>query len=737
MARRNLCMICLPLLLWLVFMGITGGGMPIETSRPWPPGSYVEVEGTVCRQECKGTNQVIYLKNISILSEASQNSEAASEYTKKNLMAYLKDKQSIEIGNMVRLLGVCAYPAAPENPGGFDAHSYYSAMNIGMIVKKASVEQKSSHTDVFAQLLAGIREKASDSLFCILNKEEAGVLAAMLLGEKSGLAKETKELYQDSGIIHILAISGLHISLLGMGLYRLLRKMRLSFAGAGAAAGSVMVLYGIMTGMSFSAVRAVIMFLIFLGAQITGRTYDSVTALVSAASVMLLHNCKMVTQAGFLLSFAAVAGVNMALYSSWMPPRWESLRISAGIWLVTLPLTAWFYYRVPVYGIFLNLLVIPMMPLVAGFGAAGMAAGLFSRETGVFLAAPVHYLLSFITFLCSKICLLPGSTWVVGRPNHIQIVIYYLFLLIFLLFFKKKRKIDLITRAFGIILMICTVLYREPQQWTMTFLNVGQGDGCCIQTEGRSVWMIDGGSSDRQNLAAYSLQPYLEYHGISGVDYWMVSHYDSDHVSGLIEILEEYEKNFLGENAGGITVRHIILPDAVLGEGAAAKEVLHEKILELAKKNGIPVRYTGAGDVICQGDTCFRVLGPRKGGIYESGNEASMVVEVSYKGFKALLTGDVEGKGERELLEAGYLEDVDVLKAAHHGSGNSTSELFLEQAAPEAAVISCGKDNSYGHPHEELLERLNAEGIRIVRTDEKGAVDVTVTEDGYRIACAD
>ncbi len=736
MRKRQLCMICLPLLLWLALAGITGSGAPDASSRPWSAGDMIRVSGTVYRQEYKGNSQRIYLKNISVLSNASQNAEAVSEYTKKNILVYLKEVQPVEIGNRVLVSGICAYPSAPENPGGFDAYSYYSAMNIGMFLKKAVVCKRDNRVNVPGQFLAKLRKEAAESLSNICAQEDAGILSAMLLGDRDGLDGEMKELYQENGIIHVLAISGLHVSILGIGLYHLLRRLRLSFGQAALLAGGILWVYAVMTGGSYSTVRAVLMFAVFLGAQAAGRTYDPVTAWVAAAVFMLIWNQQSVTQAGFLLSFAAVAGVNLSLYSGHPLLRIKGLGVSAGVWLVTLPVTAWFYYKVSVYGIFLNLLAIPLMPVVLVSGAAGMAAGACSVKAGMLLAAPAHYVLAMIRYLCEHIRLLPGNMLAIGRPGTVQIVFYYLFLLIFLLFFKKKRKIDLLTGAFGIILIISMIFYKKPQEWTMTFLNVGQGDGCCIRTEEGSVWMVDGGSSDHQNLGTYTIQPYLEYHGISRVDYWLVSHYDNDHVSALVEILKGYQKNYAGQNAGGITVGHIVLPDTERSAAQQEKEGIYETITAFAAQNGIPVLYAGAGDVICKGETAFKVLAPVKQETYENSNAASMVVEVSYKGFRALLTGDVEGKGEQELLTGGALADIDVLKVAHHGSRNSTSEQFLQQVMPELSVISCGENNRYGHPHGELLERLSLIGSKVVRTDSVGAVDVIVTEQGCRAAKA-
>ena len=198
-------------------------------------------------------------------------------------------------------------------------------------------------------------------------------------------------------------------------------------------------------------------------------------------------------------------------------------------------------------------------------------------------------------------------------------------------------------------------------------------------------------------------------------------------MSALLEMLEGYERGLDGRNAAGITVGTLLLPDA--GE----ENEIAEQLLSLAKKQEIPVRFVGKGDIINAGDMTVRILAPQRGSAYENGNASSVVAEVSVGSFKALFTGDVEGTGEKALLQEGSLGDVDVLKAAHHGSKNSTPELFLEMTKPEIAVISCGENNSYGHPHAQLLKRLDESGSLAARTDLLGAITVKVTDDGYTV----
>lgn len=720
-------MICLPVLIWLGFVGFFFGEGAQMQSLSIKDGEVIRIQGTVDHLESSDSGQTVRLNNISILSENSSPSEKLPKKIK--ILVYLKNQVQLHIGNQVQVEGICACFATAENPGSFDAKSYYSANGIAFAVRKASILKRDDRINWGTELLHRIRCFCRQMIVRAAPENTAAILCAMILGEKGDLPSDIKALFQNGGIIHILAISGLHISILGMGLYNLLRKLGRSFLGASFLSGMLMVAFGTMTGFAPSAKRAVIMFVIYLGAQVTGRTYDMPNALMTAAILILFENPMLITQAGFLLSFFAVLGVLTADVWNYNWMKKTGLSVSISTWLFTLPLVAWFYYRVPVYGIFLNLVVIPFMTPVMLSGLAGMAAGIFSVNAGRFCMAPAHYILEGIQKICGILEVLPGGTWTIGRPLPIQIIIYYLFLLSFCLFFRKKRKIDLIQKAFGIILIISVISIKKPQDWTMTFLNVGQGDGICIRTVQDDVWLVDGGSLDRQSLAQYTLEPYLESKGICKIDGWIVSHFDQDHVSGLLEILENYQCDLAGKNKSGITIEQIILPDMQRKE----EGTIQEQIKSLARKNGILIKEVSTGMIFQKGKTSICVLAPQKDVLYEDQNQGSMVVEVRYQNFRALLTGDVEKEGEAVLTKQPILHKIDLLKVAHHGSKNGSCEEFLQKVQPEAAVISCGKENRYGHPHKEVLQRLKAMNCRILRTDEDGAVDVVVKDNGWYI----
>lgn len=724
MKKRRICVICLPLLLWLIFCGITESGDGLAPE-PWPAGSSILVEGTVYRRVTKDTGQSIYLKNISFLSK-TEDMDVPSSFINSNLFVYLKQDTSVKIGSRVRVRGSCQYPGEPDNPGGFDAAGYYGAQGIFLILRKGEILESDHHMDPLAEAVADIRERLCAVLDQTLVPEEAGVLKALLLGEKSGLDTEIRNLYQNNGIVHVLAISGLHISVIGMSLYRLLRRCGIGFGGASFCSGAWILFYGFLTEFSVSSQRAILMFLIFLGAQLLGRTYDLPIAMTIAAVVMLWRNPLLADQAGFWLSYASVAGVYASSGWPWKWMRGTALGTSVSAWLMTLPITAYYFYQVPVYGIFLNLLVIPSMSVLMAAGGMGMLAGAVFVPAGVFFSAPVHYLLQATFWMCRKVLLLPGAVLVVGRPALWQMLFFYLLLLGILGISgkssksskdeKRKVKFGLIPATFGIILGVGILFFRADPGWSVTFLNVGQGDGSCIRTGARRAWMVDGGSASVKKLAGNCLEPYLKYYGISQLDGWVVSHFDSDHVSGLLEILEGYQKNLAGRNAAGITIRRILIPDL---EGE--EEENKKRILELAGICGVPVYALGKGDRITAGEMELEVLSPERGQRYGDSNEGSLVVKISFGDFSALMTGDVQGRAEESLARE-LQKDITVLKVAHHGSKNSSPSQVLEAAGGRIAVISCGEHNRYGHPHEETLERLSQAGYQVYRTDRDGPV---------------
>lgn len=717
MTRRPLCVICLLVIGWLLVSGKYG----MNEDSSWTARFYdkkVTVTGQLVKQEQSTTSNQLYLKNNSILYQ----SKSYKIPNQKQILIFTEDNTSYRAGSLLTVSGICQEIQEPGNPGQFDLKKYYEIKEIQMVLNKGKILNAGRTYWHIRQFLWDVRERFKWTFLQIANEENASVLDAMLLGDKKELDPEVKKLYQDNGIAHILAISGLHISMLGMALHKLLRKLGISWYLSGAAAGAIMSAYGLMTGFGVSTTRAVIMFLVYLLAGILGRTYDILSALALSAILILMGNPRYLTDAGFLLSFSAVLGVAVLApvirnICNCKNKLLESFLVSLAIQFTTIPIVLFFYFEIPLYGVLLNLVVIPLMSLVLGFGIAGGMAGLIFVPAGIFLVSPCYYILGLYKYLCAAVLNLPLAKIIVGKPDLWQMVVYYLLLLAICLIKPQKKSGEIFKWVWGTALMMFLISRQPGNGMRITFLDVGQGDGICIQAPGGINCLIDGGSSDVKQVGSKRIEPFLKSRGIRKIDYLFISHMDADHINGILELLEAYALNLAGENASGVSIRHLVLPKL------SKKDEEYLEIEKLAKKNKIMVLYFQKGDRILNGRISFSCLHPSKNSASEDRNENSMVLQMAYKDFRVFFAGDVEGAGEGEMLNE--LERADLLKVAHHGSRNSTPDTFLEAVRPRIGILSCGKDNRYGHPHEELVNRLKSAGVAYYSTTDYGALEVS------------
>ncbi|CDA04901.1 DNA internalization-related competence protein ComEC/Rec2 [Blautia sp. CAG:257] len=579
----------------------------------------------------------------------------------------------------------------------------------------------------------------------------------MLLGEKSELDQELKLRYQMAGMVHILAISGLHISILGMGLFSLLKRIGLGNAGAGLVSLCVMLQYGMLTGGSVSAMRAVCMFVLNVGARVLGRTYDLMTALALSAIFLLLDSPAYLYSSSFLLSFGAVVGLgavspHLIRITGAKGKAGKALISSLSVQAATLPVMLVFFGEVSVIGILLNLFVLPTVGGVLISGLCCSVLGLFSVNAGRAAAVPGRILL----WLYEKVGMfagkLPFCTWIGGLPEIWQSISYYLLLAsgIILAYvmasgIQKKEENQLAVgkkvsensdkirgvfrktakRAYpaGIFLLAAAagifVLSRKPgKELRITCLDIGQGDGIVLEIPDGGVFLMDCGSSNKKNTAQYQLLPYLKSRGISHINGIMISHTDKDHISGIMELLE-----FMEQGLTSVRSDALILPD-----WEEPPEV-YNTLIHLAHSAGMKVLQVESGNSFRMGEAGFHILAPAKDALGEDVNEEGMVVELEYRDFRGLFTGDAGEPAEKAILNR--LRDVDFLKVGHHGSRYSSCREFLDQVKAEVAVISCSDSNTYGHPSPETTLRLKKSGAKTEFTMKSGAVSVCT--DGKRM----
>ena len=756
--------LCLAAVCFLVIQMILAGGFGLaKDSRPSPlelcagENDPVTVTGTVCRREQTENYQVYYLTDNQVRTDqqiikeskllvyvkqenANQNKNSnffSADSEKKQSNNSDEERKQIKTGNRILITGTVSFFEHATNPGNFDRKFYYQKQGIHALIWAENIQQEDDSCWFFREKLAELRQTCAEKLKTSLGEKYGGGMCAVLLGDKSSLDEEMKELYQKSGIGHILAISGLHMSFLGIGVYRMLRKAGFGFGISGGMGIVFLIFYTCMTGGSISAVRALIMFIIRIGADITGRTYDMATSLSVAAAVIALIQPLYLLDAGFWLSFGAVfavAVISPALEKSRILPT----RICAGasIQAVLLPFLLYWYFEIPPYSMILNLLVLPLMPFV-----------LISGIIGIIFSAPVSVLGSLFLQVCRYILMfyekasaftmeLPYGRIVTGRPTVVLIIIYYIFLFLICGLAagkkadaqkeEKKQLYKCSRKMFAAVLCVlplCFCLftglsYRKKGEIRITMIDVGQGDRLYIRGPEGKNYLMDGGSTDEADVGKYRLEPFLKSQGVKTLDYVFVTHGDEDHINGIRELLENQKL--------GICIRTLVVPPV---------EIPDEKLWELAvlaSENGTRVATIQKDQKISEGKMEWKCLGPPIDYDGEPGNAASLVMSLQYEEFDMLFTGDVEAEGEELLVKNSIsADDYDVLKVAHHGSRNSTSEAFLAWASPEIALISAGKGNRYGHPHEETLERLDSVKCKIFVTSECGAV--SIRSDGKKL----
>ncbi|MCM1092033.1 MAG: DNA internalization-related competence protein ComEC/Rec2 [Butyrivibrio sp.] len=763
-----------------------------------PDGMRVTVAGQVCQKN--ETSFIIKVRGVGSNQNHSNQDNSSQNHSIQRELNHVGNKLLCEYEAAELTLGAevivegnfYAFEGA-TNQGEFDYARYYHSLGYAGRLRRVEVTWQESCAPGVRETLYRLQRYWEERLYQIFPEKEASVMTAILLGDKSGLDEEVKEQYRRNGIIHILSISGLHITILGMGLYKMLKRLGVPAWFAAVCGGGTLVLYGIMTGLGVSVCRAIGMYLIRMLAGLWGRTYDMLTALGVVGAVMVCIHPPWLEHMGFLLSFGSILGVGMLLpalsaqgekpvelrryeESGWRQhlartrdKLSEGLRqgILAGvsITLTTLPIQLWFSYEVPMYSVLLNVLVLPFMSVLMVTGLIAMCI----PGLGIVGTADVVILMGY-EGLCRLFERLPDPMWNPGRPQLWQVALFYLLWgivawSVWLVKKHKKRRAVIVgvKVAQWIILAAAVVLlglstFRGD---AVTFLDVGQGDCICVRLSSGEVYLFDCGSSSRSHVGERVLIPFLKYHGIQKIDAIFVSHGDADHMNGIIELLE-----LSGEEH--IEIGQLVLPGIDRGlweeefgellaaaggaDGGSGEDGGNSADGEsgvdggnrasndrFGQQSGVPVAFVRAGDSFGSQDT-FLCLHPASDGGGAGGNEGSECFYIELREgvnrLSLLLVGDVEGKGERELLaelqERG-IRDVTVFKVAHHGSKNSTPVEVLSQISPRLSVISCGRNNRYGHPHEELLERLESSGTAIYDTPHAGAVTLRLDKRGASI----
>lgn len=706
--KRPLCMVCL-IFVSAMLMLLSLFPIPLYEDEE-KDGTFVERTGQVYKKEYKNGTLVLFVEGETDC-----------------FLCYIKEGSPPKLGSYINVRGSYESFQPSTNPGQFHQKRYYQILNLDYSLKNAVIIKETKEYDMIKESLYGLKNKWAEGYDKALPEKEAGIIKAMVLGDKSRLDGDIKNLYKQSGISHVLAISGLHISLMGMGIFKLLKKVEIPLIPTAIVSIAVVVFYGMLIDGGTSSFRAIFMFFLYLTAKIIGRTYDMLTAMSLAAVILLMEQPLYLYHAGFLLSFSAVMGIGLLypVLEDMLPEKYRKNPViknflgSVSVSFFSLPILTYYFYEFPVYSLLLNLLIIPLMSILLPVSVLGGLIAVFAPVMGRVLLFPCRWILMLYEALCDTISNLPCHSFITGQPKPWQMGVFYGILFIIIAFHKRKsRKKKMTIMLFAVSAFI--LCFRIQNNTEIIMLDVGQGDSIFVREEGGNTFLMDGGSSDVSKVGTYRILPFLKSQGVREITYAFVTHPDSDHYNGILECLEQSRES-------GIFIRYLAVSHLAFKKQNEA----YEKLFMAAKKAGTKVVCISDGDMLKYNKITLTCLYPQKDSMPDDSNGESLIFLMEVGEVKMLFTADAGIEEEQQIISK--LPKIHILKTGHHGSDSSTGTELLQAAAPDTAIISCGKDNSYGHPGKETLKRLADANTRVYVTAEAGAIKITIKEKGYKI----
>lgn len=733
--RSRFC--ALPVLLLFLLLGI----IRLQAVLALPPtdisrfaGEEVRVSGTIV-DEPRWTPAVLpdgsRIYKVRYLVSVEQAKRPGEEWQKASGKCYLyaravvQPEQSARIGDAWTASGKVRLPRGYKNPGQLDTALLLRTDGITatMVAGKSGVKIEPRDGYVFRRFIASVRTHYRDGMERAMPREDAAAVFAMLFGGYEGLSDELVADFQATGIVHILSVSGSHISLIAAVMAWLAALFRLPRTiSAGLVLGCI-ALYSILAGCVPPVIRSAIMGGLTFLALALGRERESRYILLLTGILMLLWNPLLFFHISFELSYLATAGLIFLapVFRSWLRARGipdviaMSLAITLAAQLATLPVLAWYFGQVSLSALLANLLVVPVLELIIILGLfAGLLAFLLPF-LGQIIFAMTSLMLGLAAEFVHLLAQLPGGIVYLSAMAWPTVGLYYLVLGMLLLSEKQREWLRYCLAPYRrpaaclfLALVAAVSLYRAitPERLAVHFIDVGQGDAVLVVTpEGKALLFDTGGTREGSfDIGACVAVPYLLHHGIREVAAVFLTHAHEDHAQGCGSILKA-------------------LPVGIVytaGEGTAA----YARSMGLSDANPLLQKFHPAreGDVMNVDGVRVEVIFAPPASEGGTGNEVSNVYRVSYGRAQFLFTGDLVKEQEAKLVEMGRDIHASVLKAGHHGSATSSSPAFLEAVRPHYGVFCVGFGNAFGHPRPEILHRYEEHGITILRTDRDGAV---------------
>lgn len=642
-------------------------------------------------------------------------------------------------GNVVSLKGILSRPSTERNPGEFSPRQYYEANGISMLLfvrgfDQIVVSDAAGGWWVMREIVFPVRQFMTDLIDRTIGGEAGEFLKGLLLGERSGISAAVRQAFANSGVAHVLAVSGSNVAVVAAFIFFLLEFLRLPKWARVVTTCFGLLFYMLLTGSQPPVVRATVMAFVFLLASLAQERPSAYNSLGVAALIILALDARQLFDVGFQLSFVAVLSI-MYLYpksNEWIN-RIEGRTVlrRAMVWtlrvcavslvatLGTLPLTAIYFGKVSVIGVLANIIVIPAVGLSVVLGFISTLAGTFSLWLAEVYAAVNETVLNG-TLLVAKVAGGLGFAFIdTMRFTAIDAIPFYLALGILV----HMGNQQVVRRLFIPLLVALNIVVFIPpsplrasarEKLRISFIDVGQGDAILIEfPDGKTILVDAGPKALTYDAGERIVVPFLKRRSISSLDVLVVSHPHSDHIGGVPATLEHCDVK------------------RVIDSGQPISSQIYSRYLADIADEGCVFQTARAGTTISGVENArIYILSPMARYIdtdtshqHPNLNNTSIVLKLQYGNISMLLSGDAEKDVEEDMVSVyGDFLHSTLLKVGHHGSNTSSSEGFLSAVSPAYAVISVGKNNKFHHPSPTVVQRFEEMKAIVYRTDEEGAL---------------
>ncbi|MFC5612512.1 DNA internalization-related competence protein ComEC/Rec2 [Metabacillus niabensis] len=627
--------------------------------------------------------------------------------------------EKINPGMSCRFSGELEMPKLPTVPNAFNYKQYLYEHKIHWQYWVDEISQCKSEENNWYEKLLIIRKKSLEFIEEHFPKESAGIVQALLFGERSLLQQEIEIAYQELGIVHLLAISGLHVALLVSAFYYMLVICGVTHEKARLIMLIILPVYTILTGATPSVIRASFMVIVYLLIKHFKMKFSSVDVISFTCLVLLLINPYYLFQVGFQLSYVVSYGL---LLSFKMVEQFTHSIVKLGLislvaQLCSMPIILYNFYEISLLSLPMNMLFVPLYSyVILPFAIFSTVITVFSTTVGESIIHLFNQFLQFTHHIVLFSKKIPYTTVTTGKPPILFIIALTLSTIYFFyqLECTKKQVYKSVTILFLVIAIQLATPYINPNG-KVVVLDVGQGDAIFIQRPfNKGNYLIDTGgkvtfqeeewqkTNNQYSIANKVIIPYMKSLGVTKLDALFLTHGDMDHIGEAVPLME------------GMAVNQLIIPEGFIrGE-------LEEAVIRKAQEKQMNILIAKAGDKISLNQFFIHVLSPIT--LSDSKNDDSLVLLMDIGGLSWLFTGDAELEAEKRMIKRFPSLKVDILKLGHHGSKGSSSELFLDKLEPALALVSVGLNNRYQHPHTEVLDKLKERNIPLLRTDLQGSI---------------